>query len=516
MNSTDEGICRVDGEGRITFANRAALEQTGYAEAELLGQDSHGMLHHTRPDGTPYPADDCPLMLSARGGPGCRLGSELFWRKDGSAFPVECSGYPMLDGKGASGGVITFLDVSGRKMAERQLAAQYQTARVLAAAASVEEALPQVLEIFCTQLRWQVSLAWVPGGEDTGVLRCAAAQARPGRDEQLALLRAGTVAAGRGPVGIAWQRRQPVFVAGPVEAGQLPGANGLALRGELAVPITGSGGLIGVAQLAGHDQPQADGLRETVQAIASQLAQYAERIRTEAAAAQMKDQFVATVSHELRTPLAAMDGWLHILLDGEPGPLTDDQRRFLGTVKRNSDRLMRLVGDLLLIGQLDAGRFSLDVADVDLAELVGETVALFASAAAEKGIEVQADTGPAALVRGDRLRLGQLLSNLLSNAIKFTPAGGQVSVLVSRHGGTCRIEVTDSGVGIPAADRAHLFERFFRASTAAGTSGSGLGLAISKAIAEAHDGTLRLAGTGGSGTRFVVDIPLAVPAEVAS
>ncbi len=92
------------------------------------------------------------------------------------------------------------------------------------------------------------------------------------------------------------------------------------------------------------------------------------------------------------------------------------------------------------------------------------------------------------MVLGDRLRLGQLLSNLVSNAVKFTPEGGQVRVRVGEQDGTCQVEVTDSGIGIPVADRAHLFERFYRASTATGTAGSGLGLAISKAIAEAHGG----------------------------
>jgi len=209
-----------------------------------------------------------------------------------------------------------------------------------------------------------------------------------------------------------------------------------------------------------------------------------------------------------------MDGWLHILLDGEPGPLNEEQERFLTTVKRNSDRLMRLVGDLLLIGQMDAGRFTLELGDVDLAELVGETVALFEGAAVGKGIELTADIGTRAMVHGDRLRLGQLLSNLVSNAVKFTPAGGQVRVRVGAQGSACQVEVTDSGIGIPAGERAHLFERFYRASTAAGTAGSGLGLAISKAIAEAHGGTIRIADSAGRGTRFVVEIPLHVAAEV--
>jgi signal transduction histidine kinase len=162
---------------------------------------------------------------------------------------------------------------------------------------------------------------------------------------------------------------------------------------------------------------------------------------------------------------------------------------------------------------MDAGRFTLDLADVDLSELVGETVALFEGTAAEKRIELTADTGPAAMVHGDRLRLGQLLSNLVSNAVKFTPEGGQVRVRVVQHGDTCQVEVTDSGIGIPVEDRAHLFERFFRASTATGTAGSGLGLAISKAIAEAHGGTIRVADSGGTGTRFVLEIPLHLAAE---
>ncbi len=533
MDSTDQGICRVDLSGRLTYINRAALEQTGWTGAELLGRNAHDLMHHTHPDGTPYPAGDCPLLRAVRDNEGTRLSGEVFWRKDGSRFPVEASAYPIRDGGAVIGGVITFHDVSERRMAERQLTAQYQTARVLAEAESVREALPRVLALCCDQLGWQMSLVWVPG-ENDHELHCLAAYARPGREQQLALLSHETVTLGVGTAGRAWRRRQPVFVPGP--GGALPprdgpprngavrnGAvhNGLSQDGpdgvpggELAVPLSRDGEIMAVVQLLGPEQPRIDGLPETIETIAAQLSQYADRKRSDATAARMKDQFVATVSHELRTPLAAMDGWLHILLDGEPGPLNEEQHRFLTTVKRNSDRLMRLVGDLLLIGQMDAGRFTLDLGDVDIAELVGETVTLFEGTAAEKGIELNAEAGPPAVVHGDRLRLGQLLGNLVSNAVKFTPEGGQVWVRVGEQDGTCQVEVTDSGIGIPAGDRAHLFERFYRASTATGTAGSGLGLAISKAIAEAHGGTIRIADSGGSGTRFVVEIPLHVAAEV--
>jgi PAS domain S-box-containing protein len=543
MDSTDQGICRVDLYGSITYINRAGLAQTGWTEAELLGRNAHDTMHHTHPDGTPYPAADCPLLRAIYDNEGTRVSGEVFWRKDGSRFPVEASAYPIRDGGSVFGGVITFHDVSERRMAERQLSAQYQTARVLAEAESVREALPRVLELCCDQLGWQMSLVWVPG-EDDRELHCLAAYARPGWEEQLALLSHETVTLGQGTAGRAWRWRQPVFVSGlgdavPPQDGQPQDGrpqdgrsqdgrpqdgrpqdgrpqddqDGLR-RGELAVPLTRDGEVIAVVQLLGPEQPRIDGLPETIETIAAQLSQYADRKRSDATAARMKDQFVATVSHELRTPLAAMDGWLHILLDGEPGPLNEEQHRFLTTVKRNSDRLMRLVGDLLLIGQMDAGQFTLDLGDVDIVELVGETVALFEGTAAEKRIELNADTGSPAVVLGDRLRLGQLLSNLVSNAIKFTPEGGQVSIRVREQDGTCQVEITDSGIGIPVADRTHLFERFYRASTATGTAGSGLGLAISKAIAEAHGGTIRIADSSGSGTRVLVEIPLHVAVQV--
>ena len=515
MDSTDEGIYRQDPGGRITFINRAALAQTGYTAAELLGQDAHQMFHHSHLDGTPYPASECPIRSRTTGaGTGTRVQGEVFWRKDGTSFPIDYSAFPILDGHETTGMVVTFRDVSEAKLAEQQRAVQYQAARVLAGAGSVRDALPRLLGLLCDPLGWQLSLVWQPADDGT-VLRCVAAQARPGHADELTLASHDTVAPGQGTAGRAWQSRQP---AGPRDGppggqpeGRPGGQPGGQPRAELAVPILRDGAVAAVVQLIGHQNPQLDGLAETIETVAAQFAQFAERKQSEAAASRIKDQFVATVSHELRTPLAAMDGWLHILLDEDPGPLNDEQRSFLGTVKRNSDRLMRLVGDLLLIGQMDAGRFTLELGDVDLAELITETVTLFGGPAAEKKIELTAAVPPAVPLRGDRLRLGQLLSNLVSNAVKFTPEGGQVRVSLTEDAGMCQVTVADTGVGIPPAERGRLFERFYRASTASGTAGSGLGLAISKAIAEAHGGSLRIVDSTGPGTTFLLTVPVTVP-----
>jgi signal transduction histidine kinase len=119
------------------------------------------------------------------------------------------------------------------------------------------------------------------------------------------------------------------------------------------------------------------------------------------------------------------------------------------------------------------------------------------------------------MIRGDRERLGQLIGNLLSNAIKYTPAGGSVEARVEADGGTCRITVSDTGIGIPPADRKHLFERFYRASSAteSGIVGTGLGLAISATIAESHHGRIELVDRDGPGSTFVVELPLLVREE---
>ncbi|HEX2046005.1 MAG TPA: PAS domain-containing sensor histidine kinase [Gaiellaceae bacterium] len=225
---------------------------------------------------------------------------------------------------------------------------------------------------------------------------------------------------------------------------------------------------------------------------------------------KLKDEFIALVSHELRTPLTSIRGYTELLLDGEAGALTEEQRQFLAVVERNSHRLLHLVGDLLFLAQIEAGKLVLDVGALDLAALSSESVEAARPAAEEKGITLTLATGPVPLLAGDRARIGQLLDNLVSNGVKFTPAGGRVDVRVRMARRRAVIEVRDSGIGIPAGERQFLFQRFFRTSTATeqAIQGTGLGLAISKAIVEAHGGAIEVESEEGAGTTFRVTLPV--------
>ena len=227
-----------------------------------------------------------------------------------------------------------------------------------------------------------------------------------------------------------------------------------------------------------------------------------------------KDAFVASISHELRTPLTSIRGYLELFADEASGPLTAQQRRYLGVVERNADRLLRVVGDLLLVAQVDAGAIELELEDVDAAGVIRHGLEAAAPLAAAKGLELVAHVAANPVLRGDRARLGQVVDNLVSNAIKFTPVGGRVTVRCRAVADRVVLEVADTGLGMSADEQDQLFERFYRTAAAAehAIQGTGLGLTIAKAFVEAHDGAISVTSASGAGTTVRVELPVAGPA----
>ena len=223
---------------------------------------------------------------------------------------------------------------------------------------------------------------------------------------------------------------------------------------------------------------------------------------------RMKDDFVASVSHELRTPLTSIDGYLNLLVEDSDN-LTEEQRKFVTVVQRNCERLTRLVGDLLFVAQVDAGRISLNSAPLDLVALISDSVEVTRPAAEAKEIALRLEAEPMAVIDADAARLGQVFDNLLSNAIKFTPPGGSVVVRAFSEGADAVIEVTDTGMGIAHTDQDRLFDRFFRAAAVGELAipGTGLGLSIAKAIVEGHEGSISVASEPGQGTTVRLELP---------
>ncbi|HLH72243.1 MAG TPA: ATP-binding protein, partial [Chloroflexota bacterium] len=303
------------------------------------------------------------------------------------------------------------------------------------------------------------------------------------RDRQVNL----TNAAARSLLGLNGAMTSPVFaLLPPPDASSEIHTNARVLR-TYSAPIEGPTGPVGVVTVL-HDAT------------------------SEHESERLKNEFLSVVSHELQTPLTAIVGAADILLDDDQGRLTSEQSRFLTTIRRNGDRLIGLVNDLLDVTRLESGRVELDRQPVDLAPLIRTSVRALSNLFDQKGQSVLLDLPEGVPpVLGDRRRIEQILSNLLANAGQYTPAKGEIRVSLVRSGDDAVVSVTDNGPGLSPADQVRVFDKFYRGSNAVARRerGSGLGLAIVRSLVELHNGRVWVESTPGRGACFSVSLPIA-------
>ena len=222
---------------------------------------------------------------------------------------------------------------------------------------------------------------------------------------------------------------------------------------------------------------------------------------------QIRRDFVANVSHELRTPLTAIRGYVEALSDGAGA---EDSRRFLDIIGRHTERMERLVKDLLRLARLDAGQETLDIISCDAKNLIGAVVTELSSAIELRDQRIEIGIGPGAeSLRADPTKLHDVLRNLIGNAITYSPESTTIRIETALSGASVVVSVIDQGPGIPEEDVLRVFERFYRVdkSRARDPGGTGLGLAIVKHLIELHKGEVRVENNLGGGTRVVVTLP---------
>ncbi|MFC4350346.1 CHASE3 domain-containing protein [Fodinicurvata halophila] len=227
---------------------------------------------------------------------------------------------------------------------------------------------------------------------------------------------------------------------------------------------------------------------------------------------QMKKEFISTVSHELRTPLTSIVGSLGLMSGGAAGELPPKAQRLVDIAHKNSERLVRLINDILDIEKIEAGRMEFNFQPLVAGEIVAQTVDANRGFAQRHGVELELeDLSRGTRIHADADRMAQVMTNLISNAVKYSPEGGSVQVRVKHLEDNLEIAVHDQGPGIPEAFRARIFEKFAQAdsSDSRQKSGSGLGLSIARRIVQEHRGRLDFeTDTQGGGTTFRVELPL--------
>jgi two-component system sensor histidine kinase BaeS len=240
-----------------------------------------------------------------------------------------------------------------------------------------------------------------------------------------------------------------------------------------------------------------------VEGAFNEMADHLEAARTR------EREFLVSVSHDLRTPLTTIGGYSEAIGDGRVA--SDDLARVASVIKLESDRLHRLVEDLMLLARLEAREFTLRPEPVDLAAHLNGSAEAFRERATAAGVRLTTETPPIPEVFVDPDRIAQLVGNLLENALRYTPEGGRVALALDEEEGMARLTVADSGPGIEADDVPRIFERLYVAQRyrPVRPEGSGLGLSIVKELVDAMGGVIEVDSTPGIGTTITVRIPVA-------
>jgi signal transduction histidine kinase len=220
----------------------------------------------------------------------------------------------------------------------------------------------------------------------------------------------------------------------------------------------------------------------------------------------MRREFIANVSHELRTPLTSINGFIQGMLDGLIQP--EKYPHYLKIIQDETQRLMRLTGDILELAKIQSGNIHLNKRSIPARDLLDKVIAAFDLPAEGKNLTISIDCDPQLCLWADPDRLRQILHNIIGNAIRYIGDGGTINISVQKQAGDSVITITDNGKGISPGDLPYVFERFYRDDKSRqGHTGTGLGLSIVKNLVELHGGTIRAESPAGNGTSFIFNLP---------
>lgn len=508
------------GQQRIDFVSEHVEAMLGYSVAEWLATPNF-WLSIVHPEDQERAAQEAAEIFAGRR-PGT---SEFRWlAKDGRARWVEARSAVLCDEFGQPVGMrgVT-LDTTDRKRAEWTQRFLAEAGAVLASSLDYEATIQRAADLVVPTLAdWCTVFLLTEGGQTQ---RVAVAYADETKAELAQTLRGYPPSPNspRGSVAEAMRTGQavlsPEIPADYLEniaqdARHLEIMRGLAFRSSLTVPLRVRGEVLGALALfrceASRRYDQVDlALAEDLAHRVAVAIDNARLYREAQRAIRQREEFLSIAAHELKTPITSLRGFAQVLLrqfDGKPARDQGVVRRALEVIEQQSDRLARLVSQLLDTSRLEAGRLVLDRQPTDLARLVREATARVQVNINHHTIGVEAPAEALAVV--DPLRLEQVLTNLIDNAVKYSPSGGRIEVELVRAGEELlRLIVRDRGLGIGPEERARIFDRFYQAHGSDHRSGLGLGLYISRQIVELHGGSIAAEFPPDGGTRFVISLP---------
>jgi PAS domain S-box-containing protein len=491
-------VLMLDSEGIVQRANRAVAETTGLKFSEIIGRPCLEVVH-----GMSEACLQCPHHRCRESGAVER--GDIVEARLGKTFEAICTPLLGRDGK-TQGSVVTMRDITDRKRAEEEIKeSEVRYRRLFEAAKDGILILDASTGVIIDVNSFLIDLLGYAKEELLGKHLWEIGQFKD---------IAGNQAAFQELQGKGYIRYEHL----PLEA-----KNGTRLDVEF-VCNTYQAGASKVIQCNIRDISERKKAEDEIQRLnedlerrvherTSELAsvnqQLEVRNREVERANQMKSQFLSSMSHELRTPMNAILGFSSLLREQNAGPLTEKQARYVEHIQRGGQHLLQLINDILDLSKVEAGRMELHLEQFLLSAALPEVLSLIRPLAMAKKIRLEGAVDTGLLVHADPVRFKQILYNLLSNAVKFTPEGGGIGIEAREDGGSVRLEVCDTGIGIPAEELANIFTEFHQVGTTTKgvREGTGLGLAITKRLVEQHGGKIWAESEPGKGSRFYFTLP---------
>lgn len=490
LNSVGEGIYGVNLEGEVTFINPAAEQMLGWSSLELHGKKQHELIHHTRTDGSAYPAKECPIYKAFVDGKIHHITDECFWRKDGSSFPVEYISTPIWENNQLVGAVVAFSDITLRKKTETSLRESEERYRMLA---------DNVSDVI-----WMMGLNGKFLYISPSVIRqtgyTVEETMQRSFDEIFEKSSAETIRNLFSSVDEKVKRGERIE-EGVMELHEYR-KDGV----EIWIEIVYSGiygtndqffGLMGVSRdITEHKQ-----LIEELQ-LAKAKAEIATKVKSE---------FLANMSHEIRTPMNAILGFSDLLYNNVK---EGKQRLQVESIRNSAQSLLSIINDILDLSKIEAGKLQIQYQPVGIANIIRDIQNIFGQKLKEKQLSFYIEYGkdvPESIMI-DEIRLRQILFNLIGNAVKFTEAGSVTLLLAKRptseHNSNIdlTISIQDTGIGIPKEQQQAIFEAFNQqeGQNTKKYGGTGLGLTITKRLVEMLNGNITVQSAPGKGSTFSI------------
>ncbi|MFZ2269902.1 MAG: ATP-binding protein [Azonexus sp.] len=505
LESAGEGICGVDNAGRIIFINPAAREMFGWDADEGLGLDLHATTHHHTADGCSYLRNDCEIAKTLADGRRRQVYDDLYWRKDGSSFPVEFT-VSVIEAEGKiSGAVNVFRDISEQKKNDAELElhrdhleklVQQRTAELLETETRASHILDSSADgLYGTDTRGVVSFI---NPAACSILGYSSSEQVVGQ-----------------PAHRLFHHSKPDGT--PYPAGECPSLNALTQGGNVRITdevYWRADGQPVPVMYATHPMIQDGRIVGAVTSFIDVTEQRATAMAREQALlaaenlATIRREFLANMSHEIRTPLNGVLGFAEIGCRNYQN--SEKAHTAFTKIQASGQRLLGVINDILDFSKIEAGKLQIEQSEISLGKVIDNAADLVRDRAHARHIELRIALAPnlPQTCTSDALRLGQVLLNILSNAIKFTEAGS-VTLSAFREGEMLVFRITDSGIGMSREQLGELFNPFHQADTSATRKfgGTGLGLAISKRILELMGGEIQIDSQPGLGTTVEFRLP---------